>query len=241
MTSKKKTPGPKEAARMRLLREALESRMPAGQAEAAVSFLWRTWGSLMEIVCLSEAALAAAPGMAPEDARYLHLCLELVRACMDEQAQGVKRVADGLTAVELFRPLFLGRRTEAVAAILLDSSKRIIYNGIVCEGEVSAVPLYVRSLVRLCLDYDTDGIILAHNHPSGVVEPSTQDILTTSQLGLTLGCIQVRLIDHIILTDRDSMSFFESGILGNDYEETLKDRRRELANALEMAGQMEEI
>lgn len=241
MASKKKTPGPKEAARMRLLREALESRMPAGQAEAAVSFLWRTWGSLMEIVCLSEAALAAAPGMAPEDARYLHLCLELVRACMDEQAQGVKRVADGLTAVELFRPLFLGRRTEAVAAILLDSSKRIIYNGIVCEGEVSAVPLYVRSLVRLCLDYDTDGIILAHNHPSGVVEPSTQDILTTSQLGLTLGCIQVRLIDHIILTDRDSMSFFESGILGNDYEETLKDRRRELANALEMAGQMEEI
>lgn len=241
MASKKKTPGPKEAARMRLLREALESRMPAQKAEAAASFLWRTWGSLMEIVCLSENSLAAAPGMTPEDAHYLHLCLELVRACMDEQAQGVKRVSDGLTAVELLRPLFLGRRTEAVAAILLDSGKRIIYNGIVCEGEINAVPLYVRGLVRLCLDYEADSIILAHNHPSGAVEPSKQDILTTSQLGLTLGCIQVRLMDHIILTDRDSVSFFESGLLTNDYEKTLKDRRRELAEALEMTQRLEEI
>lgn len=241
MASKKKTPGPKEAARLRLLTEALESRMPAAKAQEAASFLWRTWGSLMEIVCLSESSLAAVPGMSPEDARYLHLVLELVRACMDEQVQDVRRVLDGQTAVELLRPLFLGRRTEAVAAILLDCGKHIIYNGIVCEGEVNAVPLYMRSLVRLCLDHEADSIILAHNHPSGAVEPSRQDILTTSQLSLALGCIQVRLMDHIILTDRDSVSFFECGLLKSGYDETLKDRRRELARVLEMTQQMEEI
>lgn len=174
-------------------------------------------------------------------ARYLHLTLELARACLDEQTDSVRWVMDRQTAVELFRPLYLGMRAEAVGVILLDTGSRVIYSGIVCEGAVSAVPLYVRKLVRLCIDYDADSFLLAHNHISGIVEPSKQDILTTRQLEMALGCIQVRLRDHIILTDNGDFSFSESGILSNMVEETLQRRRRELTESLDIADELEEI
>ena len=148
-------------------------------------------------------------------------------------------MADKQTAVELFLPMYLGRRTEAVGVLLLDSGKRAIYKGIVCEGAVSAVPLYVRRLVRLCIDYDADSFLLAHNHISGSVQPSKQDILTTKQLELALGCIQVRLRDHIILTERDQFSFFESGLLRTMSEDSLVERRMELAGTIELADQLE--
>ena len=108
------------------------------------------------------------------------------------------------------------------------------------EGAVSAVPLYVRKLVRLCIDYEADSFLLAHNHISGSIEPSKQDILTTKQLELALGCIQVRLRDHIILTDRDQFSFFESGLLRTMTEENLVERRMELTEALDLVDKLEE-
>lgn len=239
MASKKKKPNPNEIRRMQLLREVLESRMPAEQAGKAVQFMWRTWGSLGNIVLAPEESLAAAPGVDEGIARYLHLTLELARACLEEQSDGVKRVADKQTAVELFLPMYFGRRTEAVGAILLDSSRRVIYCGIICEGAVSAVPLYVRKLVRLCIDYEADSFLLAHNHISGSVEPSKQDILTTKQLELALGCIQVRLRDHIILTDSDQFSFFESGLLRTMTGENLAERRMELTEALDLVDELE--
>lgn len=219
MASKKKKPSPDEVRRRQLLRAALEYLMPPEQAEKAAQSMWRTWGSLGNIAS------------APEG--------ELARARLEEQTDDVKRVADKQTAVELFLPMYLGRRTEAVGVLLLDSGKRAIYKGIVCEGAVSAVPLYVRRLVRLCIDYDADSFLLAHNHISGSVQPSKQDILTTKQLELALGCIQVRLRDHIILTERDQFSFFESGLLRTMSEDSLVERRMELAGTIELADQLE--
>lgn len=238
MASKRKKPSPNDARRIRLLQEALEFILPPERAEKAAQSMWRTWGSFGNIACAPEDSLAAAAG--PDAARYLRLTLELARACLEEQTDGVKRVADKQTAIELFLPMYFGRREEAVGVILLDSSKRVIYTGIVCEGAVSAVPLYVRKLVRLCIDYDADSFILAHNHTSGSVQPSKQDILTTKQLELALGCIDVRLKDHIILTDSDQFSFFESGLLKDMAVESLAERRMELTQTLDLADELEE-
>lgn len=238
MASKRKKPNPNDARRIRLLREALEFILPPEKAEGAAQSMWRTWGSFGNIASAPEESLAAAAGR--DAARYLRLTLELARACLEEQTDGVKRVTDKQTAIELFLPMYLGRRAEAVGVILLDSGRRVIYSGIVCEGAVSAVPLYVRRLVRLCIDYDADSFILAHNHTSGSVQPSKQDILTTKQLELALGCIEVRLKDHIILTDSDQFSFFESGLLQTMAVESLAERRMELTQTLDLADELEE-
>lgn len=239
MPSKRKKPGPKEERRIRLLCGALERLMPPEQAEKAARSLWRTWGSLGGIAGAPEEALAAEPGMDADTAGHLRLTLELARACLEERAEDIKRVADRQSAVELFLPMFLGRRSEAVGVILLDSGRRAIYSGIVCEGSVSAVPLYVRKLVRLCIDCDADSLLLAHNHISGRAAPSKQDVLTTKQLELALGCIQVKLSDHIILTDSDQFSFFESGLLRTMSGESLAERRTELSGTLDLVDELE--
>ena len=234
MAARKKRPGPRETRRIQLLREVLEGRMPGDQAEKAAQFMWSTWGSLKNILSAPEEAIASAPGMDPDTARHLRLTLELARACLDEETDSVKRVGDRRTAVELFQPLFLGQRVEAVGAVLLDTGSRVIYRGIVCEGAVNAVPLYVRRLVRLCIDYDADSFILAHNHISGSAEPSKQDILTTKHLVLALDCIQVRLKDHIILTDGGYFSFSESGILHAMADDALAQWRSGIAGTREL-------
>jgi len=225
---------------MQLLQEVLASWMPADQAEKAVQFMWKTWGSLGNIVSTPEEGLATVPGMTPDTAHSLRLTLELARACLEERTDGVRRVADFQTAVDLFRPLYLGKRVEAVAAILLDSGSRVIYSGIVNEGAVSAVPLYVRKLVRLCIDYDAESLLMAHNHISGSVMPSQQDVLTTKQVEMALQGIQVRLRDHIILTDESAFSFFSSGILKDMAADALRARREELRDVLDMTSQLEE-
>lgn len=239
MASKKKKPGPSEVRHRQLLCAALEYLMPAEQAERTAKAMWNTWGSLSGMVRVPESSLAAAPGMDENTARYLRLTLELARACLEEQTEDIKRVSDGQTALDLLLPMYLGRRSEAVGVILLDGVSRVLYSGIICEGAVSAVPLYVRRLVQLCIDYEADSILLAHNHTSGSVEPSKQDILTTKQLELALECIQVGLKDHIILTDSDSFSFFDSGLLRTISENSLKERRRQLAETIELVDELE--
>lgn len=239
MASKKKKPGPEEERRRQLLYAALSHLMPPEQAEKAANSIWSTWGSLKGIASAPESSLAAAPGMNEDAARYLCLTLELARACLEEQTEDIKRVSDGQTALDLLRPMYLGRRSEAVGVILLDGASRAIYKGILCEGSVNAVPLYSCRLVRLCIDYEAVSVLLAHNHTSTSVQPSKQDILTTKQLELALECIQVGLRDHIILTDSDSFSFFDSGLLRTISEESLKERRRELAGTIELVDELE--
>lgn len=239
MASKRRKLCPDEARRVRLLQQILEGRMPAGQAENAAWSLWSTWGSLGSIILAPEESLAAVPGMDRDAARCLRLVLELARAYLEEQTEDVNRVTDARMAAELFRPMYLGRRSEAVGAVLLDGGRRVIYSGIVCEGAVSAVPLYVRTLVRLCIDYGADSFLLAHNHTSGNVQPSKQDILTTKQLQLALGCIDVRLRDHIILTDSDRFSFSESGLLRSITEDELAARRVELTQTIDLVDRIE--
>lgn len=240
MASKKKKRSPQDIRRMQLLKEVLADRLPPDQAERAVQFMWKTWGSLGNIVSAPEENLAAVPGMTPDAAHSLRLTLELARACLEEQTDDVRRVTDTKTAVELLRPLYLGKRAEAVAAILLDSGNRVIYRGIVNEGTVSSVPLYMRTLVRLCIDYDAESLVMAHNHISGSALPSSQDVLTTKQVEMALDTIQVSLRDHVILTDETEFSFFSSGILESITAKALKERREELKDVLDMVSQTEQ-
>ena len=106
---KKRGISPEEEARRRLLRDSLEFVLPAQQVPEAVQMLWDRFGSFEGVFLAPEEALAAVLG--PEGARYLQLTMELARACLEDKSRDVKRVYDTDSAVELFRPKFLGRKT----------------------------------------------------------------------------------------------------------------------------------
>ena len=108
---------------------------------------------------------------------------------------------------------FFGRKTEIVVLLILDSKGYLKYMGIVNEGSVHGVPIYIRQIARLCLLYDADAVYLAHNHPSGNCTPSRQDIQTTKEIELALSGIDVILSDHFIFTDEDYLSMRATGVL----------------------------
>lgn len=155
------------------------------------------------------------------------------RAYLEDSSQDLARVYDADSAIALFRPKFLGRSTEAVCLMLLDSRGRLLYNDFITEGAVSAVPIYIRPLLQLCIRYDAQHVLLAHNHPSGNAAASRNDITATRQVEMALESIEATLNDHIIFAGEDTLSFAQCGWLGQIKEEVRDYRREELQAARE--------
>ncbi len=104
-------------------------------------------------------------------------------------------------------PKFIGANDhERVVLLLVDTYGRELYSGIISEGSVSASGIYTRKILELSVKYHAAGAILAHNHPSGIPIPSSEDILVTKELKKALQPINVRLLDHVIFSQSDSFS-----------------------------------
>lgn len=227
---------PEDSQGMALLEELLAMLLPEADARRAFGQLKSRLGRLRNILPAPEAELARLPGMTAQSARFLRLSLELARAYMEDAAEGARDIPDFACFVELLRPAFLGSRTERVAALLLDSGGRYLYGGPVFEGSIGGVTLNFRRLAGLCDSYDASGIVIAHNHPTGDVLPSTEDIAATGQALRALMGIGVDLRDHIIFTERDEFSFAESGLLADMLAMALEEQRQRVKDTNEIAA-----
>ena len=222
---------PEEAERRRLLQGALGYLLPAPQAEEAAGALLERFGGFEGVFLAPEEELARTVG--EQAARYLRLTTDLARAYLEDKSRGLKRVYDTNSAVELFRPKFLGRSTEAVCLMLLDGRGHLIYNDILSEGSITAVPIYIRRLLQLCILYDAQNVLLAHNHPSGNAAPSRNDLIATRQIEMALESIDATLNDHIIFAGDDYLSFAKTGWLHNVKREVRQRRKEELQSTRE--------
>lgn len=108
---------------------------------------------------------------------------------------------------------FIGRQNEVVVLMLLDSKSRVVYCDIVNEGTATAANIYIKKIVRLCVQYNAVYAVLSHNHPSGNCLPSKQDLETTRWVFEALGTVEVKLLDHIIVSGGDYLSIAKSQIL----------------------------
>ena len=120
-------------------------------------------------------------------------------------------VEDTRTACALLRPYFFGARNERVCVLCMDGKRKALGVRPVGEGNVNAVEVTSRRIAEAALALNATGLILAHNHVSGLAFPSTEDKLTTRQLAELLARLGVELVDHIIFTDDDAVSLRDSG------------------------------
>lgn len=222
---------PEEAERRKLLQRALGYLLPGPKAEEAVDVLMERFGGFEGVFLAPEEELERTVG--PQAAGYLRLTTDLARAYLEDKSRDLKRVYDTNSAVELFRPKFLGRTTEAVCLMLLDGRGRLLYNDILTEGSISAVPIYVRRLLHLCILYNAQNVLLAHNHPSGSAAPSRNDLIATRQVESALESIDATLNDHVIFAGEDFLSFAKSGWLGVVKREARQKRKKDLQAAQE--------
>ncbi len=102
---------------------------------------------------------------------------------------------------------------EHFGMILLDNRYRMISFEIPFHGTVDSASVYPRELVKLCLQHNASAVILSHNHPSGVPDPSQSDERITKRIIDALALIDVRVLDHFIIGGVKTVSFAELGLL----------------------------
>jgi DNA repair protein RadC len=102
---------------------------------------------------------------------------------------------------------------EVFAAIFLDTRHRMIEYRELFRGTIDGAAVYPREVVRETLRLNASALVLAHNHPSGVAEPSEADRSITTKLSRALALVEVRVLDHIVVAGDSFVSFAERGLL----------------------------
>jgi DNA repair protein RadC len=152
-------------------------------------------------------------GMGPAKRAEMAAVMELARRALAQQLRHAP-VFDSPAKVKEFAALQLGGLGHEVFAVLfLDSQHRLIEWRELFRGSLTQTSVYPREVVRHAMDLNAGAVILAHNHPSGVAEPSRADEFLTQSLKSALQLVDVRVLDHLVIGTGQVVSFAERGLL----------------------------
>ncbi len=132
------------------------------------------------------------------------LAQEFVAGCSLDQPALVK---------DYLRCAFADREYESFVLILLDAHNRLLACLEMFRGSATGAAVHPREIVKKALKYNAVAVVVAHNHPSGVAEPSPADELVTRRLKEALALVEIRLIDHLVVGGDDVVSFLERGLM----------------------------
>jgi DNA repair protein RadC len=189
--------------------------------EMARSLIAR-FGSLSKVLEASQAELEQVHGIGPTNSFALHLVHGVARRYLQERLIGkeylrsTREVADYL--VHAMRDL--GR--ETFLAIFLDASFGILGSEVIAEGSIASATVYPRELIRRAFGHHAAALVVAHNHPSGNLNPSAEDWALTRRLFVALAFVDIQLLDHMIVGGNGQMySFADHGLMAEIREECL--------------------
>ena len=171
------------------------------------------FGSLSLILTANQEEFCRSAGLGMVSFVQLQAMLELSQRHMYEQLEE----RDALTSSELTRQYLRARlrhyEHEVFACLYLDNQHRVVKLEELFSGTIDGAAVYPREVVKRCLHNNAAAVIFAHNHPSGIAEPSQADIGITVRLKAALNTIDVRVLDHIVVGRCEAVSFAERGLL----------------------------
>jgi DNA repair protein RadC len=171
-------------------------------------------GSLARLTETPAKELAKLPGLGPAKATQLAATLELARRSLAEEMKGRDLLASPGAARDWLKLKLGGLAHEVFGALWLDAQNRLIGWDELFRGTLTQTSVYPREVVKQALTRNAAAVILAHNHPSGLTEPSAADEVLTRSLKEALGLVDVRVLDHFIVAGRATpLSFAERGLL----------------------------
>jgi DNA repair protein RadC len=171
------------------------------------------FGSLRELLSADRSRWQGKPGIGPARYATLMASIELARRHFREPL----RTGSALTAPDSTRRFLLAqlrdRPYEVFCCLFLDNRHRLIAFEEIFRGTIDGASVHPREVVRQTLLHNAAAVIIAHNHPSGVADPSQADEGVTRRIRQALAQIDVRLLDHLIVGDGQCFSFAERGLL----------------------------
>ncbi|MBW0147713.1 RadC family protein [Marinobacter arenosus] len=171
------------------------------------------FGSLRGLMTASRTQFCGVKGLGTAKYAQVQAAMEMARRVMDEPL----RQGDPLRSPEDTRRFLASRLSayphEVFAGLFLDNRHRIIQYRELFRGTIDGAAVYPREVVRQALDDNAAAVIFAHNHPSGVAEPSQADIALTRRLKEALGLVDIRVLDHMVVGHGEVISLAERGLM----------------------------
>ncbi|UTX49231.1 DNA repair protein RadC [Chryseobacterium sp. MA9] len=181
--------------------------------ELARKILASVNNSWHQLSLLSAKDLMKFKGIGESKAVSIISALEIGRRRAVQEIPEKTIIGNSHDAYVVLRNQLSDLRTEEFWAILLNSNNKVIHVSQLTQGGISQSIVDVRTLYKTALDHFSTGIIIAHNHPSGSLKPSREDINITQKIKEAGNTLSIQLLDHIIVTQDSYFSFSDSGLL----------------------------
>jgi len=171
------------------------------------------YGSLQNLFSRSPSELIAVKGIGSAKAATLSAAFELVRRIQSQKNGGKPSFKRSSDVANYYLPLMRDLRKEVFKVLLLNRANRLIKEVAISEGTLDASIVHPRDVFREALLETAAGVILIHNHPSGNLSPSEEDLRITKQLVEAGRLLGIKIYDHIILAGENYRSLADEGLL----------------------------
>jgi DNA repair protein RadC len=205
--------GPSALSDAELLALLLRTGMAGKHVLQLAQELLDRFGGVAGLLHTGADALKVIKGLGPAKRAEVVAVLELARRALAQELQQ-RPLFDSPAAVRHYLQLQLGARTHEVFAVLfLDSQNRLLAMEELFRGTLTQTSVYPREVVLRALHHHAAAVVLAHNHPSGEARPSRADESLTQSLKAALSLVDVRVLDHFIVTRDQAASMAELGLV----------------------------
>ncbi|MCX6307754.1 MAG: DNA repair protein RadC [Bacteroidia bacterium] len=185
-----------------------------GDVKPLAKDLIKTFGSFSKVLDASVVELENVKGMGKVSALNLHAFREMMAYYYQNHATVDKEQITKMSAlVEMLRASIGHKQNEILFSIFLNAKNEVLATKELGEGTVSQASAFPRRIVEEALKQKATSIILAHNHPGGIAEPSEQDEKITTEIQNALALLEISLQDHLILANNEYFSFRRSNLI----------------------------
>lgn len=181
----------------------------------------KKFGSLVGVLEASIADLATIKGIGHKNSFALHFVQAVCRRYLRQRLQKKNYLHSSREVREYLLHSMKELPKEVLTVIYLDSSHAIIDTEVIAEGTINVNTVYPREILKRALEQNAAAIILAHNHPSGSLKPSPQDIHLTKNLTLLCSMMQITMLDHFIIGE-GTYSFADDGLMATIHDDAQK-------------------
>ena len=210
--------------RNRFLQEGLSSFEPHQVLELLLTYaiprkdvnpiahdLLKTFGSIDRVFDAPIGALEKVDGIGDVAAAFIKLIPEISARYVDSKNKDMKVLDSTQKLTDYLIPKFMGKTVECSCLLSFNNRLQLLNYSMISEGSVTTTPFPIRQVTGLLLRYRATAAVIAHNHPNGFTTPSKADFIVTQELYRYLQKMEVRLLDHIIISGQDGLSMRDEG------------------------------
>jgi len=175
--------------------------------------LLQNFGGLRQLMAANQREFCQHNGLGPAKFVQLQASLEMGRRFLQQQLEKKDLISCPEDTKRYLLSRIRDRAHEVFVCLYLDNKHQIIHDEELFRGTIDGATVHPREVVKNALAYNAAAMIIAHNHPSGIAEPSRSDELITRRLKEALALVEIRLLDHLIIGDDVVTSLAERGMI----------------------------